>query len=275
MLACPFRSMDVIHFRKKAILLLNEMPTLRTRMRACWQRGQWTTGGSVVPDKKKACDDIMYPHLDDVWSDPRLKATPASYPILSSYQQPERIPSISASISVPFNLPATFQDIAKDNTQRGIETCGILLGQRIARPTLDTYKVTTMMIPKQSGTRDTCETLPGAEERILTYALTNNLVCLGWIHTHPTQSCFLSSIDMHTTLPYQQMLESAIAIVVAPTDSKLPIGVWRLTPYGMSKLRGCKLSGFHDHQGKEAYSELVNDISWDTAVNVVVVDLRR
>lgn len=29
------------------------------------------------------------------------------------------------------------------------------------------------------------------------------LFTLGWIHTHPTQSCFLSSIDMHTHCNYQ------------------------------------------------------------------------
>jgi proteasome lid subunit RPN8/RPN11 len=26
---------------------------------------------------------------------------------------------------------------------------------------------------------------------------------LGWIHTHPSQSCFMSSIDVHTQAGYQ------------------------------------------------------------------------
>lgn len=41
---------------------------------------------------------------------------------------------------------------------------------------------------------------------------------LGWIHTHPTQTCFLSSIDVHTQCGYQTMLDEAVAIVMAPTD---------------------------------------------------------
>ncbi len=36
------------------------------------------------------------------------------------------------------------------------------------------------------------------------------------IHTHPTQSCFMSSMDLHTHVAYQQMLPEAIAIVCAP-----------------------------------------------------------
>jgi proteasome lid subunit RPN8/RPN11 len=256
---CP----DVVEFRKKAIILLNDMPTLRNRMRDCWERGQWTGGGETTPKQ-----EFIYPKLDEVATQPQTKC-----PVIATSSF-DRLPSISASIALPFDLPATFQDIARNNTIKGVETCGILLGERRSIYTSDVYKITTMVIPRQTGTRDTCEALPGAEERILSYALTNNLVCLGWIHTHPTQSCFLSSIDMHTTLPYQQMLESAIAIVVAPTDKQLPIGVWRLTHYGMSKLRQCKLSGFHNHEGKEAFSELVNDISWDTKSGVVVVDQR-
>jgi len=130
-----------------------------------------------------------------------------------------------------------------------------------------------MVIPKQTGTRDTCEALPGAEESILLHALSNNLVCLGWIHTHPTQSCFLSSVDMHTTLPYQQMLPDAVAIVVAPTDSELPIGVWRLTSCGIEGIRSCHRQGFHDHDGKVSYSQIA-DTHWDTNAKVVVVDMR-
>jgi STAM-binding protein len=30
-----------------------------------------------------------------------------------------------------------------------------------------------------------------------------DLLALGWIHTHPQQTCFLSSIDVHTHMPYQ------------------------------------------------------------------------
>jgi STAM-binding protein len=34
----------------------------------------------------------------------------------------------------------------------------------------------------------------------------NQLTVLGWIHTHPTQTAFLSSVDLHMQYSYQQML---------------------------------------------------------------------
>ena len=34
------------------------------------------------------------------------------------------------------------------------------------------------------------------------YLIGNSLSVLGWIHTHPTQTAFLSSVDMHTQFGY-------------------------------------------------------------------------
>lgn len=47
-----------------------------------------------------------------------------------------------------------------------------------------------------------------------------SLFPLGWVHTHPTQSCFLSSIDIHTQCGYQSMLDESIAIVMAPRGER-------------------------------------------------------
>jgi STAM-binding protein len=40
----------------------------------------------------------------------------------------------------------------------------------------------------------------------------NDLVTLGWIHTHPSQDCFLSSVDLHTQFSYQIMIPESVAI---------------------------------------------------------------
>ena len=285
---------DVLKLRTKAIEYLNQMPAIRDRMRETWEKSQWTSDHPkppIGPDAtyiRTGTSTPIYPKLDDAPALSRAASSsslssmnrettkPFTYPTLADTPLPppaKRMHSVTSSaIILPFDLPATFSDIAKSNTFQGIETCGILLG---VQKTTESYKVTTMIIPKQTGTRDTCETLNGAEETILSYDLSNDLVCLGWIHTHPTQSCFLSSVDMHTTLPYQQMLSGAVAIVVAPTDTQLPIGVWRLTEHGMMQIKACKRHGFHDHEGKDSFSELVTDIQWDTGFNVVVVDNRK
>ena len=41
------------------------------------------------------------------------------------------------------------------------------------------------------------------EEEIFDVQDKRSLYPLGWIHTHPTQTCFLSSVDVHTQCGYQ------------------------------------------------------------------------
>ncbi|KAL2247344.1 UNVERIFIED_CONTAM: AMSH-like ubiquitin thioesterase 1, partial [Sesamum indicum] len=67
------------------------------------------------------------------------------------------------------------------------------------------------------------------------------------LQTHPTQSCFMSSIDVHTHYSYQIMLPESIAIVMAPRDSSRKHGIFRLTSGGMTVIRQCPRRGFHSH----------------------------
>ena len=295
--------------RKKAIEYLNKMPVVRTRMREVWEKNQGSqsrtseTTSVVSSDSVNPGQSLTAPVSKSVTPKPQFAplTAPASsqptaiYPPLSMERQssqskepllPPIYPSMislspfpsrrqsstsTPKITIPFDLPSTFSTIAKTNTAKGIETCGILLG---FQQSSDSFLITCVLIPNQVGTFDTCETIGLAEEKILSYALTNDLVCLGWIHTHPTQSCFLSSVDMHTTLSYQRMLSNAVAIVVAPTDRQLPVGVWRLTEFGILEIGKCKQSGFHDHRDKDSFSVIVDDVVWDPALKVVVVDQR-
>ena len=75
--------------------------------------------------------------------------------------------------------------------------------------------ITRLIIPEQTSTSDTCETLN--EEELFDYCDKEELMVLGWIHTHPTQTCFMSSRDLHTHVGYQVMMPESIAIVCAPT----------------------------------------------------------
>ena len=56
----------------------------------------------------------------------------------------------------------------------------------------------------QEGTSDTVAAL--GEEEIFEAQDSRGLFPLGWIHTHPSQTCFLSSIDIHTQCGYQARL---------------------------------------------------------------------
>ena len=117
------------------------------------------------------------------------------------------------SVHIPQEIIDRFLQIAAPNTRKELETCGVLAGTL----SHDQFTLTHLLIPKQTSTSDTVSMLN--EEEIFAIQDENELLTLGWIHTHPTQQCFMSSVDLHTQFPYQLLLAEAIAIVVAPTQS--------------------------------------------------------
>lgn len=114
------------------------------------------------------------------------------------------------SIFLPSRLRERFLEIAADNTRKGIETLGQLCGTSIRNALF----ITHLVIPDQVGTSDTCETKN--EESFNELCIERGLELIGWIHTHPTQTCFMSSRDLHTHAPTQMMRPESIAIVCAP-----------------------------------------------------------
>ena len=114
------------------------------------------------------------------------------------------------SVFLPSSLRTMFLDIASKNTRAGLEMCGILCGT----PVNNALFVRCLLIPDQKCTSDTCET--ENEGAIFDYCASEDLLVLGWIHTHPTQTCFMSSRDLHTHAGYQVMMPESIAIVCAP-----------------------------------------------------------
>lgn len=167
-----------------------------------------------------------------------------------------------------------FLRFAIANTHRGIETCGILAG--VLSPDDARFTVTTLIVPKQEGTTDTVQAL--AEEEIFEAQDSRGLYPLGWIHTHPTQTCFLSSIDIHTQCGYQTMMDEAIAIVMAPRDAKDKVGIFKLsTPGGLRLVQQCPLRGFHTHPptetGQPVY-EVSEHVFLNPRMQHEVIDLR-
>eukprot|EP00127_Corallochytrium_limacisporum_P007101 Clim_evm20s242 gene=Clim_evmTU20s242 len=150
------------------------------------------------------------------------------------------VPLGKRTVEIPQDLMDRFLTIASTNTARNVETMGILLGK--VRKTKLVCKI--LAIPKQTGTSDSVET--EREEDVLEYQLKHDLITMGWIHTHPTQTCFMSSVDLHTHCSYQLMLPEAVAIVVAPRYGDK--GSFSLTqPYGLQYIAKCTGTGFHPH----------------------------
>ncbi|PIN19234.1 SMAD6 interacting protein AMSH, contains JAB/MPN/Mov34 domain [Handroanthus impetiginosus] len=175
-------------------------------------------------------------------------------------------------LHIPVRILEDFLRVARENTTKNLETCGVLAGSLRNR----VFHITTLIIPKQESTSDSCQTLN--EEEIFDVQDKRSLFPLGWIHTHPTQTCFMSSVDLHTHYSYQVMLPEAIAIVMAPTDTSSPHGIFHLSdPGGVSVIRNCQQRGFHPHEEPEGGSPIYEHCShvyMNSNLKFDVVDLR-
>ncbi|XP_041066278.1 STAM-binding protein-like [Carcharodon carcharias] len=169
------------------------------------------------------------------------------------------------NVVVPKSLCQQFLQLAEANTAQGVETCGILCGKLMQNQ----FTITHVLVPKQSAGPDYCNT--ENEEELFLIQDRDDLITLGWIHTHPTQTAFLSSVDLHTHSSYQIMLPEAIAIVCSPKYQES--GFFRLTDHGMDEISLCKQKGFHPHPKDPPLFNACTHVSVaDT--NVTVLDLR-
>ncbi|CAA0836975.1 AMSH-like ubiquitin thioesterase 3 [Striga hermonthica] len=176
-------------------------------------------------------------------------------------------------LHIPVKIMEDFLKLARENTAKNLETCGILVGPLEN----SAFRINTLIIPKQTSTSYSCEALN--EEEIFDVQAKHSVFPLGWIHTHPTQTCFMSSIDLHTQYAYQIMLPEAIAIVMAPTDTSSPHGIFHLSdPGGVSVIRNCQQRGFHSHEEPEDGTPIYEHCShvyMNSNLKFDVVDLRR
>lgn len=159
-----------------------------------------------------------------------------------------------------------FLRAASSNTTQNIETCGILCG----RLRQNEFAITHVIIPKQKGTSDSC--LTQNEEELFLFQDQYDLTTLGWIHTHPSQSAFMSSIDLHTHFAYQVMLPEAIAVVCAPKFGDTE--TFSLTEYGLDFISNCTQTGFHPHPNESLLYQTSSHVHLESRTNATFIDLR-
>ncbi|ETI49530.1 hypothetical protein, variant 14 [Phytophthora nicotianae CJ01A1] len=187
---------------------------------------------ALKPRQKERSNTVSYPTVGKAsWM--TADATQPSHthyyaPPLSRQRSQEAIANLTSgkirTLEIPSGIIAQFTLLASPNTNRppyGIETCGILAGILYDRKLI----ITTLIIPKQEvcwqrerfiiayltvrvlvvkGSSDMC-TMTN-EEELYDFCFSNELLTLGWIHTHPKQDCFLSSVDVHTQCGFQSIL---------------------------------------------------------------------
>ena len=185
--------------------------------------------------KQQEAERIKLKQEQEKFNQPQNNTSSAqtSQTSVTNYQLPNRPTSFKSppKLIYPANLISTFKTAAAQNSSLNRETCGFLFGT----VTKNTYTLTHLFIPKQSGTPDTCQPTDDGEMEMFEFGTSNNLVGLGWIHTHPSQTAFLSSVDMHTQFSQQTLLPVAIAIVCSIKYNETRF--LHLTDLGMEKVR--------------------------------------
>ena len=83
-------------------------------------------------------------------------------------------------------------DTTEPNTAANIETCGFLAG-KISQGKL---VITHLVIPRQSGTPDSCTT--ENEEDFLIFLDEHDLITLGWVSWQKNKLCICSFTDLGT-----------------------------------------------------------------------------
>ncbi|KAG1730243.1 uncharacterized protein EDB91DRAFT_1157489 [Suillus paluster] len=208
------------------------------------------------------------PPLHHIDGDRYRTASQESARITRKASDPVRVPDLK-TVSLPRECLPRFLSIASLNTVRNRETCGLLLGKDRGNK----FTVTTLLIPRQHSTSDTCTM--DEEELVLQFTEERSLITLGWIHTHPSQSCFMSSVDLHTHSGFQRMLPESFAVVCAPKFTP-NFGIFRLTdPPGLQTILDCNVKeAFHPHPEVPIYTDADKGHVQMKDIPLEIVDLR-
>ena len=85
------------------------------------------------------------------------------------------VPRDLKTVYLPRESLPRFLNVAAVNTARNRETCGLLLG----KDKKSRFVVTTLLIPKQHSTSDTCTM--DEEELVMNFTEERSLITLGWV----------------------------------------------------------------------------------------------
>ncbi len=211
---------------------------------------------------------VAPPTLDDQQAPP-LEYTPmaptASSPVIQPSVQPSSQLSILRKIIIPDSFVQKFIEVSESNSAINIETLGLIGGKDLGH----CFMVSHLVIPSQIATHETCEQL--GHELVSETFLKENIIQLGWIHTHPSFDVFPSSVDMHNQYKYQKMLPETMAIVYSKRFDKTDY--LRLSELGMTEIGGCNLENFHQHSND--VTAQIDHMMLAKNLNVTTIDLRN
>ena len=97
----------------------------------------------------------------------------------SSTEKRDLDSGVLKTVQFPRDVLPRFLSIASVNTAKNRETCGLLLGKLKG----EKYIVTTLLIPRQHSTSDTCTM--DEEELVSAFTEARSLMTLGWVGPSP------------------------------------------------------------------------------------------
>ena len=100
-------------------------------------------------------------------------------------------------------------------------------------------------------------------EDMVKYMETSGLQVVGWIHTHPVMSAFLSSVDQHQQHFLQALDSRCVASVL---DQDLEVFGFHLTELGMTTCQACPSAGDWAHVHKPDRDLLVEKVDFHYVV---------
>lgn len=119
---------------------------------------------------------------------------------------------MSSAEKIQISLSAMAEMLSFDFSHEGQETAGLLIGHEES----DTVYIDQIRVGEQKGNpvhvEISMEELTNAAIEIS--KRNDNKVIVGWFHTHPGLTAFLSSTDVKTQSIYQSLMPNAVAIVI-------------------------------------------------------------
>ncbi|KAJ3999901.1 Mov34-domain-containing protein [Lentinula boryana] len=232
-----------------------------------WNRDHYTFSDGFPQAQRENYHPLPQPPSQPPYQPAPPPIPTESKPTLNSSPSTPEPPGGLKIVHLPRDCLNRFLTIAKVNTARNRETCGLLLGKDRGSK----YVVTTLLIPKQHSTSDTCTM--DEEELILQVTEERGLITLGWVSY--ASSCFMSSVDLHTHSAFQRMLPESFAVVCAPT-SVPNFGIFRLTdPPGLGLILACNAKeAFHPHPDSPIYTDAERGHVQMKDISLEIVDIR-
>ena len=123
------------------------------------------------------------PPLHHIDGDRYRTASQESARITRKASDPVRVPDLK-TVSLPRECLPRFLSITSLNTARNRETCGLLLGKDRGNK----FTVTTLLVPRQHSTSDTCTM--DEEELVMQFTEERSLITLGWVGFLRLVLCF-------------------------------------------------------------------------------------